>query len=196
MLSCDLCRRSHSSLPIAGGTTADALLSKQTARSLRSTLAPKLDGALHLSVAAYGSPVLSCTHFSSIAALLGNAGQTNYAASNAALDGLAQSQQIQANQMSFWKACICSMYGPLLLVCVDAYAGASCKRMRCLALRSLCKDLCALFLPLVQAHSLNGPPKTQRALALLIRPFIYPAGRYGILNSQPLSCGGEPEMQT
>lgn len=87
-----------SSLPFAGGATADALLSKQTAQTLRSALAPKLDGSLHLSAAAYGRPVLNCAFFSSIAALLGNAGQTNYAASNAALDGLAHSQQHQAGQ--------------------------------------------------------------------------------------------------
>ena len=79
----------------AGGATADALLGSQTVQALRSTLAPKLSGAERLSAAAHGAPVLSSTYFSSIAALLGNAGQINYAASNAALDGLAQLQQLQ-----------------------------------------------------------------------------------------------------
>lgn len=78
-----------------GGTAADALLSKQSSRTLRRTLAPKSEGAQHLSGAMSASPLQSCSHFSSIAALLGNAGQTNYAASNAALDGLAQHQQQQ-----------------------------------------------------------------------------------------------------
>ena len=92
------------SLPFAGGTTADALLKRQTAQTLRCTLAPKLNGALHLSAAAYGRPVLSCAYFSSVAALLGNAGQTNYAASNAALDGLAHFQQLQASQTEAMKS--------------------------------------------------------------------------------------------
>ena len=85
-------------LPSAGGITTDAMVKRQTTQTLRCTLAPKLDGALHLSEAAYGKPVLSCAFFSSVAALLGNAGQTSYAASNAALDGLAHSQQLQASQ--------------------------------------------------------------------------------------------------
>ena len=78
-----------------GGTAADALLNKQSSKTLRSTLAPKADGAQRLSEAAFACPLQSCFHFSSIAALLGNAGQTNYAASNAALDGLSQHQQQQ-----------------------------------------------------------------------------------------------------
>ena len=59
------------------------------------TLAPKSDGAQRLSRATFACPLQSCSYFSSIAALLGNAGQINYAASNAALDGLAQHQQQQ-----------------------------------------------------------------------------------------------------
>ena len=93
-----VCQDLMLSLPSAGGVTADALLSKQTSQTLRSTLAPKLDGAICLAAAAFGRPVLRCAYFSSIAALLGNAGQANYAASNAALDGLAQSQQLQARR--------------------------------------------------------------------------------------------------
>ncbi len=96
-------QKSIHSLPSVGGATADALLGRQTSQTLRTTLAPKLDGAVHLSAAAYGRPVLSCAYFSSIAALLGNAGQTTYAASNAALDGLAQLQQAQASQTESMK---------------------------------------------------------------------------------------------
>ena len=80
---------------IAGGTAADAVLSGQSSKTLRNTLAPKFDGAQRLIEATFAYPLQGCSHFSSIAALLGNAGQTNYAASNAALDGLAQHQQQQ-----------------------------------------------------------------------------------------------------
>lgn len=92
---------------ITGGTTADALLNKQTAQTLRTTLAPKLDGARHLSAAAHGRTIVSSAYFSSIAALLGNAGQTNYAASNAALDSLARIQQLQVPAASFLSASQC-----------------------------------------------------------------------------------------
>lgn len=71
------------------------MLGSQTAQALRTTFAPKLSCAERLSAAVHGRPVLSSTYFSSIAALLGNAGQINYAASNAALDGLAQLQLLQ-----------------------------------------------------------------------------------------------------
>ena len=83
----------------SGGTAADALLSKQSSRTLRITLAPKSDSAQHLSRATLACPLQSCSYFSSIAALLGNAGQTNYAASNAALEGLAQHQQQQVRSL-------------------------------------------------------------------------------------------------
>ncbi|BDA51455.1 probable oleandomycin polyketide synthase, modules 5 and 6 [Coccomyxa sp. Obi] len=78
----------------AGGVVADSLIRKQTPSSMRSVLAPKLDGAVNAIGALAGArPARGVAYFSSIAALLGNAGQANYSAANAALDALAAFQQ-------------------------------------------------------------------------------------------------------
>ena len=78
---------------IAGGVLQDALLGKQTAASLRSALAPKLSGCLNAAAALRHQPMQRQLLFSSVAALLGNAGQSNYAAANAALDAAARLSQ-------------------------------------------------------------------------------------------------------
>ena len=77
-----------------GGVVLDNLTRKQTPSSLRKVLAPKLDGAVNaVGALAAARPSRGVAYFSSIAALLGNAGQANYSAANAALDALAASQQ-------------------------------------------------------------------------------------------------------
>lgn len=79
-----------SSVLHAGAVLRDALLSAQTVASLRAVFAPKVTGALRLGRAAAAMPLQAAVHFSSLSALLGTPGQSNYAAANAALDGLAQ----------------------------------------------------------------------------------------------------------
>lgn len=75
----------------AGGVLADSALRGQTAASLRAVLAPKACGVANLDTALSASPLQAAVAFSSIAALLGNPGQANYAAANGALDAWAHS---------------------------------------------------------------------------------------------------------
>lgn len=79
----------------AGGVLRDAMLHKQTAAGMRSVLAPKLDGAVNAAAALARQPVQRTLLFSSVASLLGNVGQSNYAAANAVLDALAHNWQAQ-----------------------------------------------------------------------------------------------------
>jgi hypothetical protein len=74
----------------AGAVLADALLGRQTAASLRAVFAPKVPGALCLLGATSAMPLQGLLHFSSLTAQLGTPGQSNYAAANGALDGVAQ----------------------------------------------------------------------------------------------------------
>ncbi len=74
----------------AGGALHDALLSKQTALALRAVHAPKAGGCAVLRQCLRGCPLEAAVLFSSLAALLGSAGQANYASANAALDGEAE----------------------------------------------------------------------------------------------------------
>jgi len=69
----------------------DALMSDLTPERFRKVFRPKVEGALHLAELAEGSPELDfLVFYSSISALVGNRGQTNYVAANSTLDGLAQ----------------------------------------------------------------------------------------------------------
>ena len=81
---------------MVGGLLRDGMLGRQTASSLREVLSPKLAGTLALAAATYGAPLAAMTLFSSIAALLGNPGQANYAAANGVLDAFAGIQHAQA----------------------------------------------------------------------------------------------------
>ena len=84
----------------------DGLLSAQSAGHLRSALAPKLDGYLNLSSSMSLQPVCRTLAFGSVASLLGNAGQVNYAAANAALDAAA------ALSVQRGAACAVLQWGP------------------------------------------------------------------------------------
>ena len=82
--------------PVAGifhcaGVLKDRLLTEATPEDLHQVLAGKALGAKHLDLAANTvEPLDYFVLFSSAAAMLGNGGQTAYAAANAYLDGLAQ----------------------------------------------------------------------------------------------------------
>ncbi|CAL8465609.1 g5145 [Coccomyxa elongata] len=71
----------------AGGVLKDALLANQNAHSMRQAFAAKASGAAQLAARSAGLlPVATGVAFSSIAGLLGSAGQGNYGAANAVLD--------------------------------------------------------------------------------------------------------------
>jgi NADPH:quinone reductase-like Zn-dependent oxidoreductase len=73
----------------AAGALADAVLAGQTRASLESVLAAKVAGAWNLHTRCAALPLDFFVLFSSIASVLGSAGQANYAAANAFLDALA-----------------------------------------------------------------------------------------------------------
>ena len=70
----------------AAGVLADGLFARMTPASIRSVVAPKLSGLSLVSALSSQHALATTVAFSSVASLLGSAGQTNYAAANAALD--------------------------------------------------------------------------------------------------------------
>ncbi|BDA51457.1 probable inactive phenolphthiocerol synthesis polyketide s at N-terminal half [Coccomyxa sp. Obi] len=84
----------------AGGVLKDALLANQSAQSVRQAFAAKAAGAAQLAARSAGLlPVATGVAFSSIAGLLGSAGQGNYAAANAVLDEWSAVQSKQGMNM-------------------------------------------------------------------------------------------------
>ena len=77
----------------AGGIIRDAPLSKQTVASLREVMAPKWHAAASLASLSWAHPVSADVSFSSLSALLGTAGQANYAAANLMLNSRAEERQ-------------------------------------------------------------------------------------------------------
>ena len=77
----------------SAGVLDDAMIANLTPGALRRVLAPKLHGALNLDRVTAADPLDLFVLFSSAAGLVGTAGQSAYAAGNAAMDALAESRR-------------------------------------------------------------------------------------------------------
>jgi NAD(P)-dependent dehydrogenase (short-subunit alcohol dehydrogenase family)/acyl carrier protein len=77
----------------AAGALADGTLLQQNWTRFEEVMAAKLEGTWNLHVLTQGLALKYFVCFSSIASLLGTAGQANYAAANAFMDGLAHYRQ-------------------------------------------------------------------------------------------------------
>ncbi|MGW5185753.1 SDR family NAD(P)-dependent oxidoreductase [Streptomyces cyaneofuscatus] len=77
----------------AAGVLRDAYIFTKDTSDLRTVLAPKADGVLHLDAASRDLTLDFFVTFSSVAAVFGSAGQSDYAAANAFLDAFAHHRQ-------------------------------------------------------------------------------------------------------
>ncbi len=79
----------------AAGVLDDGIILQQTPEKFAKVLSPKVGGALNLNLLAETNDIDFIIYFSSVASLLGSAGQANYASANAFLDGFAKYQRNQ-----------------------------------------------------------------------------------------------------
>src|SRR5262249_58963343 len=79
----------------AAGVLDDGIIANQSAERFARVMAPKVRGAWNLHVESLRHPLDFFVSFSSMASAMGAAGQINYAAANAFLDGLAQYRRAQ-----------------------------------------------------------------------------------------------------
>lgn len=79
----------------AAGITQDGFISQKTTEEMAAVLAPKVQGACYLHAATSKEPLDFFAVFSSVAAIFGNAGQSDYAYANCFLDEFAHEREQQ-----------------------------------------------------------------------------------------------------
>ena len=139
----------------AAGVLADGVLTQQRAASLRHVYGPKALGAVTLLHACAMSVLRSCALFSSVAALLGSAGQANYAAANSCLDSHAVWRRVGGT------ACVSAQWGAWAEVGMAA-GGAVHERLQASGF-----DLIGLAEGLASLHAATAP---QGASVLAVVP--------------------------
>ena len=82
----------------SAGVIDDALISGKTAESFARVLAPKVKGTLALDLATRDEPLDFFVMFSSLAAVRGNLGQSDYSAGNRFMDQFAETRDDQRNK--------------------------------------------------------------------------------------------------
>jgi acyl transferase domain-containing protein/NADPH:quinone reductase-like Zn-dependent oxidoreductase/acyl carrier protein/thioesterase domain-containing protein len=81
----------------AAGVLDDAMLAQQDAARVARVFAPKVHGAWNLHTLTRDLDLAEFVMFSSVSGVLGGAGQSNYAAANTFLDGLASARRAQGS---------------------------------------------------------------------------------------------------
>jgi KR domain len=79
----------------SAGVLSDALIDRQTLQGIMAVMAPKIGALSCLRSFIRATPLSALSLFSSVSAVVGNAGQSNYAAANAGLDANAYSMQVE-----------------------------------------------------------------------------------------------------
>nr|MDH3138362.1 ketoreductase domain-containing protein [Bacillus velezensis] len=79
----------------SAGLVKDAFIIKKTKESIEEVIAPKVFGTVWLDKAAEEEPLDFFVMFSSLSAVLPNAGQSDYAFANGCMDGFTQYRSIK-----------------------------------------------------------------------------------------------------
>ena len=99
---------------VAGGLLRDGLIIRQTSKTVRDVMTPKVHGSHHMWKLASYNPLKHFCAFSSVSSIMGSGGQSNYVAANNVLDtmvaclhacgipGKAQSFAISQDHVLLW----------------------------------------------------------------------------------------------
>ncbi len=173
----------------AAGVVADALIAAQTPASVARAFAPKARGAWNLHERTRELPLDFFVLFSSLASVIGSAGQSNYAAANSFLDGLAAARRARGlpGQSLAWGAWSEGMAAALAKPHQDRLARMGMLALRpargvALLERAMSRDEALLAIAAVELPSLARAPAP---LATIWRELVRPAERLPVQSDSP-----------